>query len=180
MRAVAVVAALAVGAAGAVGGYLIGSSREPDAVTSTVVRATTTTVTSTVAAGLPEAVEEKRQEILAAAEAKDYDALRELIPDTGFTFSYGASEDPIAYWQELEANGEQPLETLATVLKLPYDVAQGHYVWPFAYSLRRPEMTPYERELLGDLARTYVGDSYFGYRAGINPDGDWVFFVAGD
>jgi hypothetical protein len=42
-------------------------------------------------------------------------------------------------------------------------------------------LTEHERELLGDLAYDFGGGTgYVGWRAGIEPDGDWIFFLAGD
>ena len=43
------------------------------------------------------------------------------------------------------------------------------------------ELTDYERELLGDLSvYSGAGSGYLGWRAGIEPDGTWRFFIAGD
>ncbi len=53
-------------------------------------------------------------------------------------------------------------------------------MWPFAFDTPASELTAYERRLLRPLGRVYAGDSYLGWRAGIEPDGDWIFFVAGD
>jgi hypothetical protein len=54
-------------------------------------------------------------------------------------------------------------------------------VWPFAYDKQRNELTRYERRLLGDLAAFSGAESgYLGWRAGIEPDGTWRFFIAGD
>jgi hypothetical protein len=80
----------------------------------------------------------------------------------------------------LARRGERPLETLATILRLPYTLVRGVYVWPFAFDKPENELTAHERQLLGPLARSYAGDSYLGWRAGIEADGDWIFFVAGD
>jgi hypothetical protein len=44
-------------------------------------------------------------------------------------------------------------------------------------------MSEYERDLLrkaGLTATEADGVGYLGWRAGIRPDGRWVFFVAGD
>ena len=57
-------------------------------------------------------------------------------------------------------------------------------MWPFAYDKTEEQITAYERELLRALpagTATFVpGGGYLGWRAGLEPDGDWVFFVAGD
>jgi hypothetical protein len=146
------------------------------------VTSATTVTTAEAAAGLPAAVERSRAAIHDAAAAADYDALEELVRSDGFTYSYGAPAEggAVGYWRKLESQGERPLGTLARILELPYSLRQGLYVWPFAYGLPRAEMTPYERELLGPLARSYGREDYYGWRAGIRPDGTWQFFVAGD
>ena len=177
------VAALVVARAGGAGGYLVGRAQQPAEVRTTLVTRSPPTVTTRAPAGLPQAVEEKRAAILAAAEARDFDALRDLIPADGFSYTFGTPFEagPVAYWQHVEkTTPDRPIETLARILKLPYTLQQGIYAWPFAYGLPRSEATPYERELLGDLMRSYAGESYYGYRAGIDPDGNWVFYVAGD
>ena len=82
----------------------------------------------------------------------------------------------------MEAAGEEsPIEILARILELPYTLSSGTYVWPFAYDKAEDELTDYERELLGDLAvYSGAGSGYLGWRAGIEPDGTWRFFIAGD
>ena len=137
----------------------------------------------------PQAVEETRLALIAAAESGDNEAVRALIPtEGGFTYTFGGPVEggPIAYWQELErTTDERPLETLAAILKMPYVLSRGVYVWPRAYTATSAaDLSPSERELLaplGKLKTLFVpGTGYLGWRAGIAPDGSWVFFVAGD
>jgi hypothetical protein len=157
----------------------------------TVTGTTTVTRTATVAApdpGLPAAVVKTRDALLAAAESRDYEALRSLVPATGFEYTFGSPVPggPIAYWQDLErTTAQRPLDALAKVLRMPYTLSRGLYVWPFAYDVAgSDELTAHERELLaplGPLESVFVeGTGYLGWRAGIRPDGSWVFFVAGD
>jgi hypothetical protein len=157
----------------------------------TVTDTTTVTRTATVAAsdpGLPAAVVKTRDALLAAAESRDYAALRALVPTTGFEYTFGSPVPggAIAYWQDLErTTGQRPLDALAKVLQMPYTLSRGLYVWPFAYSVASiDDLTAHERELLaplGPLESVFVeGTGYLGWRAGIGPDGTWVFFVAGD
>jgi len=160
-----------------------------ETVTVTVSETETETVTATEtttepgAIGLPEPVAETHAALLAAAESGDYEALRRLIPDE-FSYTFGAPEedDPIAYWQELEEAGEEsPIEILARILDLPYTLSGGMYVWPFAFDKQEEELTRHERRLLGDLAvYSGAGSGFLGWRAGIEPDGTWRFFIAGD
>jgi hypothetical protein len=161
---------------------------ETDTRTETATATETVTQTETVAgpaAGLPPAVAETHAALLAAAEAGDYEALRPLLPASGFSYTFGGPVQggPIAYWQQVEQeSGESPIETLARILQMPYTLFGGTYVWPFAFDKTQEELTAYEREILGDLADDYsgAGSGYLGWRAGIEPDGTWRFFIAGD
>lgn len=135
--------------------------------------------------GLPAAVEAKRAEIQAAAESGDADAVAALASaEFSYTFGGPVEGGPAAYWRELEANGEDPLGALAAILAMPYTLSRGIYYWPFAYDLTEDELTDYERSLLEQLppdAATFLPDGgYLGWRAGITPDGEWIFFVSGD
>ena len=142
----------------------------------------------TATGGLPAAVEQTRARLVEAAETGDYEALRELIPDSGFKYTFGDAVDggPIAYWQELERTTDQrPIAELAAVLRLPYVLSRGYYVWPWAYALpSSDDLSPHEQDLLAPLGLPSQlfpeGAGYYGWRAGIAPDGTWVFFVAGD
>ncbi len=137
---------------------------------------------------LPAAVEETRVALLEAAENGDYEAFAELIPNNGFEYTFGGPVDggPVAYWQELErTSDDRPLEALAAILTMPYVLSRGYYVWPWAYTVRSSdELSGHEQELLAPLGSPSAffpeGIGYLGWRAGIAPDGTWVFFVAGD
>jgi hypothetical protein len=135
------------------------------------------------AVGLPEAVAETHAALLAAAESGDYEALRPLLPSQ-FSYTFGGPVEggPIAYWRRVESeSGKRPIEILARILRMPYTLSRGTYVWPFAYDKRRDELSPHERQLLGDLADDFgAGSGYLGWRAGIEPNGTWSFFIAGD
>ena len=163
-----------------------GGGTDTVSVTETRVETETQAVTETVAGepvGLPPEVAETHAALLAAAESGDYEALRPLIPDEfSYTFGLPPEGGPIEYRQQVEAeSGESPIEILARLLRLPYTLSAGTYVWPFAYDKQEDELTDYERELLGDLAvYSGAGSGYLGWRAGIEPDGTWRFFIAGD
>ena len=133
----------------------------------------------------PDAVLRKRAAMLDAALAGDYDALAQLSDPNEFEYTFGGEVDggPAAFWRQAEARGEDPTpaEALAEVLRLPYTLSTGIYVWPFAYDKTEDELTSYERALLRPLGSAGAfSDGYLGWRAGIRPDGRWVFFVAGD
>jgi hypothetical protein len=163
-----------------------GGGTDTVSVTETRVETETQAVTETLAGepvGLPPEVAETHAALLAAAESGDYEALRPFIPDEfSYTFGLPPEGGPIEYWQQVEAeSGESPIEILARLLRLPYTLSSGTYVWPFAYDKQEDELTDYERELLGDLAvYSGAGSGYLGWRAGIEPDGTWRFFIAGD
>ena len=151
-------------------------------------RVSATTTQAQPAGGLPEAVAKARDALLQAAESGDLAEVQALVPDTGFEYTFGSPVPggQTAYWQELErTSGEKPLEALAKVLRMPYTLSRGYYVWPFAYDVASvDDLTAHERELLaslGPLETVFVeGTGDLGWRAGIRPDGTWVFFVAGD
>lgn len=173
---------------GAAGWFAARETQDEVTTTETTTVVQTETVTEQVAVGLPAPVADTHARLLEAAETGDYDALRPLIPSTGFEYTFGGPVEggPIAYWQELERSTvERPLENLEAVLRMPYTLSRGIYVWPFAYDVADAgELTPHERELLqplGPLDTLFVeGTGYLGWRAGIDPDGNWVFFLAGD
>lgn len=138
---------------------------------------------------LPPAVAETRQAIIDAVRAGDFNALRALIPETGFTYTYGGPVEggPVAHWQALErTTGEAPLTKLPLVLSQPHTKVRDNFVWPFAYDRDPAKLTPRERELLRPIASDEeIGQwaqlgHYLGWRAGIRKDGTWVFYVAGD
>jgi hypothetical protein len=133
----------------------------------------------------PDAARRKRAALLQAAEAGDYDGLAELADPSGFEYTFGEEVDggPAAFWRAAEARGEDPTpaEALAAILRMPYTLSRGIYVWPFAYDKTADELSSYERRLLEPLGSGGAfADGYLGWRAGIRPDGRWVFFVAGD
>ena len=158
-------------------------------VTSTRTETETTTQTETAtetvesAVGLPARVAETHAALLAAAESGDYEQLRPLIPDQ-FSYAFGGPQGggPIGYWQLVEEqSGERPIEILARILRMPYTLSHGTYVWPFAYDKQPEDLTAHERKILGNLADDFgAGSGYLGWRAGIRPDGTWTFFIAGD
>lgn len=186
--ALALAAAVLVGGGGVAGWFAQQETRDPETVTETTTETVTTTTETTADTGLPAAVEETRATLLEAAESGDYEALRPLIPQSGFEYTFGSPVPggPIAYWQDLErTTSQRPLEALGQVLRMPYTLSRGIYYWPFAYDVASlDDLTAHERELLaplGPLESVFVeGTGYLGWRAGIRPDGTWVFFVAGD
>jgi hypothetical protein len=134
---------------------------------------------------LPPAVEQTRASIIGAAEARNWEALRSLIDEDSFIFSFGGGRDPIRFWQVLERRGQPVLETLVRVLNTtPFPSNQ--FFWPAAAAKPPTEWT---NEDLADMATIYTQKeiqsfreygSYLGWRVGIARDGTWAFFVEGD
>jgi hypothetical protein len=175
---------LVLAGAGFAGGWMLHDRTvDPETTTVTDVRTTTSTVTAPAeetAAGLPPEVERTRAAIHDAAKSRDVEALERLIPDE-FRYTFGGPFEggAIAYWQSLEPK-DDPFGTLARITELPYTLTQGYYVWPFAYDKTPDELGEYGRQILGDLDDSYVGDSYYGWRAAIAPDGTWQYYLRGD
>jgi hypothetical protein len=136
--------------------------------------------------GLPDQVAAMRRSIFVAAWAHDYAALERLAGDS-LRFTFGLQEGgPAAFWQAAEAGGDPVLATLTSILNMPYGLAEGNYVWPFAHALDFSTLTGDQMNQL----RTYFSDAdiqkwidfggYFGYRVGINEAGTWLYYVEGD
>jgi hypothetical protein len=137
---------------------------------------------------LPRPVVEMRNAILDTARLRDLNALRSLIPDEGFTFTFGGETDPIRYWKRLESEGHVPVigDILPGVLGTEPGFDRGVFVWP-AQATEDPAAWD-ERDIEAltaihaeeDIRAFQDAGLYLGWRVGIDRDGTWVFFVAGD
>ena len=80
---------------------------------------------------LPDPVAQTRAAILAAAKARDYDALEAVIDPEVFLSDAGFGVDPVPHWREL---GEAPLEAMETLLGMFSTVEETNegtlYQWP--------------------------------------------------
>lgn len=210
-RCLVVVAVLLVSACGDDGGDdgTAGVTTSTSTTTSTTIASTTTTespVRQCSAAELdaelseqpelPDAVAATRRRIAEAAVACDYEALERLTAegDEPFTYSFGQSGDPAAFWQRREEGpGEKPgpLHFLVEVLDRPHGVIEHHgtvrYTWPsaFAYDSWAEVPEPEKRALEplydeSDFEFFERFGGYVGYRVVILADGTWSVFVAGD
>jgi hypothetical protein len=147
------------------------------------VTVTRTSTVTTPPPGVPVAVALTHSKLLAAATSGDYERLRPLVPARGFAYIYGIDRQggTIEFWKDFEKSyGQSPIAILASILRMPYTLNRGIYVWPFAYDKRKSDLSAYDRKLLGPLVKSYAGQDYYGWRAGIKPDGSWIFFIAGD
>ena len=146
------------------------------------------TTTTPAVKALPGPVAEKREAIVDAAHALDYERLETLLDPKTFTYSFGEGGDPIGYWRRLEEQGEMPIlgDYLPTVLATPWAKQGPLYVWPSAHAKEPSQWTEEDRKALEQLyteeeIRGFEqAGSYLGWRAGIRRDGTWLFFVAGD
>jgi hypothetical protein len=163
------------------------TATEPDTPTGTEPTPATTAEDGGAVA-LPQAVEQTRDAIVAAAHARDYEALEALLDPTTFSYSFGESGDPIGYWRRLEEEGEVPIlgDILPVVLSMHHAELDDLYVWPAAHA---KDPSTWTEEDLADLRLLYTNEDirgfeqaggYLGYRVGIQEDGAWIFFVAGD
>jgi hypothetical protein len=148
-----------------------------------------TTATAPPVVALPEQVTATREAILAAVRAADWEeGLRALIPETGFTFSFGGERDPIAYWRKLESVGHVPVigDILPMVLGTEPGPVRGGYIWP-AQAAEDPadwdqdDLTALRQIHADEDIRSFqAAGTYLGWRVVIARDGTWTAFVAGD
>jgi hypothetical protein len=149
---------------------------------------TNTSTATTSRDALPEAVAKKKDAIVAAAHAFDYEGLEALLDPAEFTYSFGESGDPVGYWRRLEEEAEVPIlgDYLPVILGAPFAKQKDIYVWPSAHAKKPSEWSARDRRWLSNL---YTEDeirgfeqagSYLGWRVGIRDDGTWLFFVSGD
>jgi hypothetical protein len=127
-----------------------------------------------------------RAAILAAAEARDYDALQALVDPAVFLSDAGFGVDPVPHWREL---GARPFETIEALLDLGHTVEETNegqlYQWPrFNESSSPAEMQFDERDklvaLLGEdgLVNAFQEETgYAGPRLGVLADGTWWFLI---
>jgi hypothetical protein len=144
---------------------------------------------------LPEPVARRRGEIIAAARTGDIDKLRPILAANGImpVFSFGGDTDAIGFWKEVSGDGEGR-ELLAIMIevfeagfaRVQDDVRNEIYVWPYFAEMPLDSLTAeqqvelYELVTAQDVKDMEAFGAYNFYRAGITPDGQWQFFVAGD
>lgn len=139
--------------------------------------------------GLPREVEATRQAIYVAALSRDYDRLTELATYPNFSYSFGGPHPGgfLGYLKQREVAGkESPFDIIPTLLRLPYGKSGGIYAWPGVFYKKSSEWTEEDVALM----RTFLSDEqiesfrkfggYIYYRVGINENGDWIFYIAGD
>jgi len=145
---------------------------------------------------LPEPVRRMRSLIMEAARSGDIENLRPLI-GTGADITQlslgGIEGDPIEFLTAISGDS-QGHETLAILLEV-FEAGYAHldaglpselYVWPYFFSISLDDLTPVQRVELfklvtaGDYEDMVSFGAYIFFRAGITPEGRWLFYVAGD
>ena len=132
----------------------------------------------------PDAVLRKRAAMLAAAPESDYDALAQLADPHRVRVHVrrAGRRGPAAYWREADARGEEPTRRRARGDPPAAVHAQPRHL-RLAVRLRqdrgRADLVRARAAAPAGLCGAF-SDGYLGWRAGIRPDGRWVFFVAGD
>ncbi len=139
--------------------------------------------------GLPTAVTETRDAIIAAAASCDFETLESLAGEPFTTSFGGGGAENLAIWND---RGLEPTATLLNLLDMRHTTLTGEdgpdiYVWPAAYAYQSWDQIT--EEDLDELARIHSegefdlfaqSGSYMGWRTGIDENGNWLFFVAGD
>lgn len=134
--------------------------------------------------------------ITEACRAGDIEALRPLIglgADITQLSLGGIEGDPVDFLREMSGDG-QGQEILAILLEvlesgfvhLDAGTPQEAYVWPYFFATPLDRLDARQRVELfkvvtaGDYEDMKAFGAYNFYRVGINPEGRWLFFVAGD
>ena len=135
---------------------------------------------------VPDPVAQTRAAVLAAAKARNYDALQAVIDPEVVLSDSGFGVDPVPGWR---AQGTMPLEVMEVLLGLPHTIEETGegtlYRWPrFTANSSPGEMSDAEREaltaLLGEDGLRVAFQEEYGYvapRLGILADGRWWFLI---
>lgn len=138
---------------------------------------------------IPSAVLATRDLIAIAAETRDFDALEALIDPDHFAYNFDDGSNPVPEWRRHPA----VLDTLATILRLPFTTTEGTpdvgtiYVWPSLADADLTNPTADEQAMLETLGITDTDvqgmleafGGYAGPRTGIAEDGTWLFYTVG-
>jgi hypothetical protein len=136
---------------------------------------------------VPHNVEVTRQRIHAAARAGDFGGLHALMVEE-FSWSFGGNldrDEAIAYLRD----NPELLDVIAGLLELPYGVVDPvepeYFVWPWVFTDPEANWPELRDRLVAAVGEQQVGDyeehgEYLGWRVGIDRDGVWRYFIAGD
>lgn len=145
---------------------------------------------------LPEPVRRMHDLIVEACKSGDVEKLRTLIGSGTSMTQLSLTEidgDAIAFLKSLsgDSEGQEILAIMEEVMNAGYvhldaGTPQELYVWPYFFAMPLDKLDARQRVELfklvtaGDYDNMKQFGAYIFYRAGIAPDGRWVFFVAGD
>lgn len=145
---------------------------------------------------LPEPVRRMHDRIVEAAKSGDVELLRPLLGlgDDATLLTFGeASGDPVDTLKGLsgDSEGQEILAIMEEVLSsgfvhLEAGTPNEVFVWPYFYGVPLDKLNARQRVELfkivtaGDVEDMKQFGQYIFYRAGITPEGRWVFFVAGE
>lgn len=141
---------------------------------------------------LPDPVLNTRRAVLEAAVACDYDQLAELASGHEFfNYSFGDEGDFAGFLQEGEAAGNDPLRSLVLIFgmtEIENELSNRKgWIWPAAAgaddwaSVPQPQKDELLRLYSQQDLDVFAGNgAYIGYRTSIDPEGRWLYFVAGD
>ncbi|HUU61362.1 MAG TPA: GerMN domain-containing protein, partial [Acidimicrobiia bacterium] len=143
---------------------------------------------------LPDPAQDIRHALFDAARSCDWDTLRSLLDHATFSYSFGESGDPVAYWQHEEFLHYRPMYYLAAILERPFGMIEDGdstiYTWPSAQTYESWAQVPAaEREALRPLYDDLDFRSfdefggYLGFRVGIRSDehgAQWIYAITGD
>lgn len=139
--------------------------------------------------GLPDEVSATREAIATAASQCDLTSLQSLGGEGLRTSFGGGGVENLAIWEDRD---EGRLGTLLELLDMSYGTVPGEaggaiYVWPAAATYDSWEEIPEDEmaELAniysqGELEQLAGFGQYAGWRTGIDQDGNWLYFTAGD
>ena len=144
---------------------------------------------------LPEAVKKTRDRLLKAAKSGNVDELRAIFKDFAEPPIVSFDDDGDAVDHIVENSGDgKGLETLAILLEV-LETGFVHrdegeesevYIWPYFVDVPPEDLKPnqlielFQIITAGDYEDMVSYGTYIFYRAGIAPNGDLKFFVAGD
>ncbi len=144
---------------------------------------------------LPAEVLKTRNSLLLAARSGDLEKLKPILAANKVKplVSFGDDGDPIAYWKDssIDGTGRDILAEMIKVfssgfVQINRGTADAMYIWPYHFVYPLDKLNPeQEVELYLLVPAEYREDmeaagGYIGFRAGIDPNGSLIFFVAGD
>jgi len=145
---------------------------------------------------LPAAVASTRDELISAAKSGDAEMLRAIIKrqTNPPVVSFGDVADPIEFLRESSNDGEgrELLAIMIELMEAPFSIMPAQngepeiYVWP-AYATNNLEnLSPaelidvYKIVSHQDLEEMQLFGGWYFFRVGIDSNGEWRYFVAGD